>query len=592
MKTKWMSEIWSNYLELLPEALPLALLGGGLSLVLGLLFYVLRNRAALLAWLKPVSALLAAGYGLTLVWEKRSLFDDAFISLRYASNFVRGHGLVWNIGERVEGYTNFLWTLLMALGLLVSPLSPEHTVLLMCVSSYLLAAGLIYALGQALVEDHWVPPIAAILYLLHGSAIEFATSGMETQFGVATMLLGLFCLVRAASGKPRAWLTGGLVLIAATMTRPDYGLFWAAGGLVSLGYSWREGRRGLDLLRIPALYGASFAVYLLYGAWKLSYYGAILPNTYWAKSGDLTYYSQGLIYLLTFVLGSHAWIPIVLGAIGGVGVSRSGCSMKQGVFWLFTAISVPLYGFYVVRVGGDFMYGRFFLPAVPLLLLASQQLVSRAVSGQRVWLAIGLLFVLGLGWSPLRIVGPDFNRWFVSNEWEVYQVEAVWPEVELEHGNALAGKRFAEVFDGDVKPRLATSGIGMVGYYSDLYVLDMRGLTEPTIARLPVEERGMPGHEKWPTREYLVEQDIDFVRWRAANPKRWRRYTAVSLAEPHSPKHWHLLSYPEPDLLSAMSDDTNFGHGDLSVFDRARESSISEEDHQFLVEFLRNRYPR
>jgi hypothetical protein len=40
--------------------------------------------------------------------------DDAFISFRYARNLVRGAGLVFNPGERVEGYTNFLWTVLLA----------------------------------------------------------------------------------------------------------------------------------------------------------------------------------------------------------------------------------------------------------------------------------------------------------------------------------------------------------------------------------------------------------------------------------------------------------------------------------------------
>ncbi|MGB7063098.1 MAG: hypothetical protein WBF13_12190, partial [Candidatus Zixiibacteriota bacterium] len=45
----------------------------------------------------------------------RFVCDDAFISFRYAKNFVEGHGLVYNIGEKVEGYSNFLWTLLLSL---------------------------------------------------------------------------------------------------------------------------------------------------------------------------------------------------------------------------------------------------------------------------------------------------------------------------------------------------------------------------------------------------------------------------------------------------------------------------------------------
>src|SRR5436189_992982 len=42
--------------------------------------------------------------------------DDAFISFRYAQNLAEGNGLVFNPGERVEGYTNFLWVLLLAAG--------------------------------------------------------------------------------------------------------------------------------------------------------------------------------------------------------------------------------------------------------------------------------------------------------------------------------------------------------------------------------------------------------------------------------------------------------------------------------------------
>src|SRR2546423_1137519 len=42
------------------------------------------------------------------------LFDDAMISMRYAWNFVHGNGLVWNPGERVEGFTNPLMVAVMA----------------------------------------------------------------------------------------------------------------------------------------------------------------------------------------------------------------------------------------------------------------------------------------------------------------------------------------------------------------------------------------------------------------------------------------------------------------------------------------------
>jgi hypothetical protein len=39
--------------------------------------------------------------------------DDAYISFRYARNLAEHGQLVFNLGERVEGYTNFLWTVLL-----------------------------------------------------------------------------------------------------------------------------------------------------------------------------------------------------------------------------------------------------------------------------------------------------------------------------------------------------------------------------------------------------------------------------------------------------------------------------------------------
>src|SRR5690242_17979411 len=77
------------------------------------------------SWLEPrlegrerqVEALL---YFVTAVAARGVRTDqyDAFISMRYARNLALGHGPVFNPGERVEGYTNFLWTLILWI--------PEH----------------------------------------------------------------------------------------------------------------------------------------------------------------------------------------------------------------------------------------------------------------------------------------------------------------------------------------------------------------------------------------------------------------------------------------------------------------------------------
>ena len=68
----------------------------------------MRNPKAWNGWL--VGAFMAVAFLFAPSWT----CDDAFISFRYVDNLVAGHGLVFNAGERVEGYTNFLWVILLA----------------------------------------------------------------------------------------------------------------------------------------------------------------------------------------------------------------------------------------------------------------------------------------------------------------------------------------------------------------------------------------------------------------------------------------------------------------------------------------------
>src|SRR5207247_899918 len=91
--------------ELAPATLVLATLSG--------LLLVALVRPGRLAVALPLAAL---GVALPLLPQILGgwLVDDAFISFRYAQHLVDGYGLVFNPGERVEGYTNFLWTMIMA----------------------------------------------------------------------------------------------------------------------------------------------------------------------------------------------------------------------------------------------------------------------------------------------------------------------------------------------------------------------------------------------------------------------------------------------------------------------------------------------
>src|SRR5262245_49795700 len=75
-------------------------------------------------WTFAVLALVVAALFAWNVQRTWFLGDDAFISFRYARNLSDGSGLVWNPDERVEGYTNFSWVLLLAAGMRIG-LEPE-----------------------------------------------------------------------------------------------------------------------------------------------------------------------------------------------------------------------------------------------------------------------------------------------------------------------------------------------------------------------------------------------------------------------------------------------------------------------------------
>src|ERR1700730_5225110 len=47
-------------------------------------------------------------------------FDDTYITYRIAENIAGGAGWVYNLGERVNGATSVLWTIMLAVGVWLS----------------------------------------------------------------------------------------------------------------------------------------------------------------------------------------------------------------------------------------------------------------------------------------------------------------------------------------------------------------------------------------------------------------------------------------------------------------------------------------
>lgn len=474
------------------------------------------RAATFLRWSVVATALVV---GAALAWRVAWLGDDAFISFRFAQNFAKGQGLVFNPGEWVEGYTNFLWTLFLGWG---GKLGADIPLLALAgnLLSFFLVLLLLAATARTLGPPRAVVPFAALAAALSRPMYTFATSGLETMTATLLVLAGVWACARRRAPT----VLSSAALILASLCRPDLLLLWAC-----MGFAWI----GSDLLhrsstaewsaigRRAAAYAAPFL-----GLWVpcLSYrwatYGEPFPNTYYMRAASDPHYGQGIAYLAEFVgtTGAWAWVPVLGIALCGRPRSPSDTRLR-----LFVGASFLAFLPYVARVGGDFMEHRFLVPLVPIAFLGIEVGLRRILSAQgglrepapahapsvaerRFALLAAAAVSLAAAALPVRFIEPRALRWNLAAEETFYPIGAISP-LQIESPMWTGGQKLRQVFtDRGLRPRLATDTPGMVGYLSDLPLVDARGVITRSIARKPLRERGRPGHERWASVSELIAE--------------------------------------------------------------------------------------
>ena len=540
------------YLKALPSWLPLIFSLFTAAIVIGAISRWLKitRFAGLRMPVAVFGLVLALVAGLWLAWHERSIFDDSFISFRYAENFLEGHGLVFNIGERVEGYTNFLWLMVVAALTWISGFEMPEVSVYANLVTFVATLVVVFLIGRRLSaaeKGQWYVPLATIWLATQYVFHVYGTSGMETLFAGLMVNLGVYFLITRQGNRQAFW--SGLFMILAVFTRPDHALFYIFLALVFLvSYLWRirqtylQGEPLQPIIRSSVIaglwYAAPFLLYAVYLIWKLHYYGSLVPNTFYAKSAELSNWSQGWIYLTSYVLDAHLWLLLPLFFIWiFTGTKKD----PQPLFKMFAAVSVVLYTLYVVKIGGDYMLGRFFQTLAPLVLLGVEQIVHRlARAGEKrpAWIGIAAAaLVLATLHGTYHVAGDKAGKrkFKVTEPNKNYRLETMHPLYIKQWNRALnrigASQMLGEYLtDRGVKPVLAEGGIGMVGYYSRLPLIDTNGLTDAVVARMEIHHRGMPGHEKEPTRGYLDFRNVRLAR-RIKDPKALsNQYAGFSLA--------------------------------------------------------------
>lgn len=440
---------------------------------------------------------------LLLAWSLRFIQDDAFISFRYAHNLVLGEGLVWNPGERVEGYTNFLWTLAIAAGIRagLEPVGLSFGLGLACFVASLLFT---YSLGRRLTGTRTDALVAVGLLGSNYTFSCYATGGLETQLQTCLLLAathGVFAGPLAGEWERVRLARLSLLFALALLTRLDSALPVAVLGGASLLALART--RDLPVSRPRAL-----AALFLPGAiplaawliWKLVYYGDPFPNSFYVKLASSNSLADGLGYVAFFGV-SYLLLPVLLAP--ALRLRRLGSSASREVLTL--CLLVFLWLLYVVRAGGDFMEFRFLVPVLPyvyLLFVWSFRAVFESP-----WLR-----ALGVG---LLLLGSLHHAMTFGSVWHLRGVESIAQlEGHITHPNGGwdgVGTALHRLFDESSGVVIAITAAGAIPYHARLEAVDMGGINDAWVARHGIVASDRPGHQRMATMEYLLSRKVNLL---------------------------------------------------------------------------------
>lgn len=459
--------------------------------------------------MKRILPVLSFALGATLffVFVRRFFFicDDAFISFRYAEHFAGGMGLVWNAGERVEGYTNFLWVVLMSF-VMRAGLSPEtwsNAIGIACGAALLVLVARRMFDGENESESNTrlSPVLIAMLFLAPTLAASRSFAAWSTG-GLATMPFALLIYLATerflAERRNGGMFSSGssLLLTAAALTRPDGILFAALLGIVFL-FDIARRRRTI----------VSFAVWcaplvLLVGAhflWRYSYYGYWLPNTFYAKVNGF-YPAQSMQYFRLF----HAdyligwFLPFLL--LPALLVR----SARAAVYTLF----VLAYGAYLFYIGGDHFEFRFLVFLFPYLYWLLFRGIAVAVQALPAGFATGTAAVLALLLFSTTLYGT------IRGETSRENTGVANLEVAKQYAQRRIreGKLLREHIERGALPEdavICVIGAGAVPYYTKWETVDFHGINDERVAHMKLGARGMIAHERRAPVEYLVRRGVE-----------------------------------------------------------------------------------
>jgi arabinofuranosyltransferase len=463
--------------------------------------------------------------------------DDAYITLRYVNNFVEGNGLIFNEGERVEGYTNLLWVLILSLFAVISKLFS----LQLDLANVSQALSVLFGFGTLLVSFFFTmklikkknaepslfenisiysfPLIPTFLLMLSAPMLYWGISGMETTLFTFLTLISLYRYFDAKyeNGPDIIFV---IVSVLNTLTRPE-GLL-----VYMLIISWSIFNRFKSFKRRKNTFQKIFSIKVrkelifyfipvaFYIGFRIIYYGYPLPNTFYAKTGfNMEHLLRGVYYVLgsfreNYTLGILLLLPLI-------GLREPKMRSEISFFYFF----VILYLISVILIGGDVLpIDRFILPIVPLIFsfaavsIYQINIVLKHSWKKFIYMVLVLIAVVFLGLMNYesRIKEINTKRSYEVGLVKKMKIYAEW--IKKQHQSEVKSmiKKLSDV-------KVALSTIGALSYFSDATIIDLVGLTDEYTAHNPKEVPGIDEDlpvlwkEKRYNVEYVLSRQPDYI---------------------------------------------------------------------------------
>lgn len=430
--------------------------------------------------------------------------DDAFISLRYSQRFLEGKGLTWTDGERVEGFTNFLWVVTVAgLGTFGADLVATARALGVLGMSAVIAA-IFYAFSVTRPKRAIAPMCASLAFAGAGPVAAYAISGLEHPLLVALLIWGIVLCRPLMESDDVGWrqLWGpGLLLGLSCTVRPDAPLLV---GMVIIAVAVGAGlsrKRLWIAARLAVFPGACFGALLLF---RRLYYSDWVPNTYYAKVAlTAERLASGWDYV-----SAGGWPFLGLLVLVGIAVAVSAVNSGFRRRALLPLLPLVAWLTYLTFIGGDNMpQRRHLVPAIALAALIAAEVLAWMVERTRKWqftaLGLGLAMVAQVGIVSVR--DPQRAK-AKGNVW-------MWR-------GQPAGLFLKRAF-GEQQPLMAVDAAGALPYFSELPVIDMLGLNDYYIARHRPKSfgRGRLAHELGDG-DYVMRRAPDLIAFHTARGER------------------------------------------------------------------------